>query len=118
MHSRAGTEGDEIVDLHLADARLPAEMIAFLKAGKRTLSLAQEILHQAPPQAVYPRGAVKLRAPLLRPGKIICIGQNYLEHALESNASRPPYPIIFAKYANSLIGPRRADRHPGCRPEA
>jgi acylpyruvate hydrolase len=41
----------------------------------------------------------------MRPGKIICIGQNYLEHAKESGASRPPFPIIFAKYANTVIGP-------------
>jgi acylpyruvate hydrolase len=48
---------------------------------------------------------VTLRAPLARPGKIICIGQNYLAHAQESNASAPPFPIIFAKYANSVVGP-------------
>ena len=44
-----------------------------------------------------------LKAPIPRPGKIICIGQNYLEHAKESNASAPPFPIIFAKYANTVI---------------
>lgn len=38
-----------------------------------------------------------------RPGKIVCIGQNYLEHAAEANATASAYPIIFAKYANTTI---------------
>ncbi len=42
-------------------------------------------------------------APIPRPGKIICIGQNYLAHAHESNAGAPPFPIIFAKYNNTVI---------------
>ena len=46
---------------------------------------------------------LQLKAPVPRPGKIICIGQNYLAHADESNASAPPYPIIFAKYNNTVI---------------
>ena len=45
------------------------------------------------------------QAPIPRPGKIICIGQNYLAHAQESNADAPPFPIIFAKFANTVIGP-------------
>jgi acylpyruvate hydrolase len=97
--------GEEVIDLHLADPRIPADMIAFLKAGKRALALAQAAVTQAPPEAVYERTQVTLKAPLMRPGKIICIGQNYLEHAVESNATRPPYPIIFAKFANAVIGP-------------
>jgi acylpyruvate hydrolase len=47
---------------------------------------------------------VTLKAPIPRPGKIIAIGQNYLAHAQESNAGAPPFPIIFAKFANSVIG--------------
>jgi acylpyruvate hydrolase len=100
---RPGKDCEEVVDLHLADPRLPSEMIAFLKAGKRTLALAQKVVPGALSGAVYPLAAVKLLAPIPRPGKIICIGQNYLEHAKESNASAPPFPIIFAKYANTVI---------------
>ena len=100
---RPGKDCEEVVDLHLADPRLPSEMIAFLKAGKRALALAQKVVPSALSGAVYPLAAVKLLAPIPRPGKIICIGQNYLEHAKESNASAPPFPIIFAKYANTVI---------------
>lgn len=49
--------------------------------------------------------AVRLRAPLLRPGKIICLGLNYADHARETNSPIPQYPELFNKFANALIGP-------------
>lgn len=48
---------------------------------------------------------VRLRAPLLRPGKIICLGLNYADHAKETNSPLPQYPELFNKFANVLIGP-------------
>jgi len=48
---------------------------------------------------------VQLRAPLLRPGKIICLGLNYADHARETNSPIPQYPELFNKFANALIGP-------------
>jgi len=98
-------EADQIVvDLHRADGRLPSDMISFLEAGETAHALAEQALAAPPPQATLKLSAVRLKAPIPRPGKIICIGQNYLEHAHESNADAPPFPIIFAKYANSVIG--------------
>jgi 2-keto-4-pentenoate hydratase/2-oxohepta-3-ene-1,7-dioic acid hydratase in catechol pathway len=44
-------------------------------------------------------------APIPRPGKIICVGLNYRDHAIESNMPIPESPIIFAKYANAIVGP-------------
>src|SRR5690606_18777690 len=38
-----------------------------------------------------------------RPGKIICIGLNYSDHAAETGQPIPTYPIVFAKYANTVI---------------
>lgn len=46
---------------------------------------------------------VCLNAPLL-PGKIVCIGKNYAEHARETGAEPPPAPIIFAKFPSTIIG--------------
>ena len=42
-----------------------------------------------------------------RPGKIICVGYNYRDHAAASSAdpATPEYPNFFAKYANVVIGP-------------
>ena len=96
--------GQMVVDLNRADGRLPSDMISFLEAGETARALAEQALAAPPPEATLKPSDVTLKAPILRPGKIICIGQNYLEHAHESNADAPPFPIIFAKYANSVIG--------------
>jgi 2-keto-4-pentenoate hydratase/2-oxohepta-3-ene-1,7-dioic acid hydratase in catechol pathway len=40
-----------------------------------------------------------------RPGKIICVGLNYRDHAEETGADLPKAPLLFAKWANTLIGP-------------
>jgi 2-keto-4-pentenoate hydratase/2-oxohepta-3-ene-1,7-dioic acid hydratase in catechol pathway len=44
-------------------------------------------------------------APVARPGKVVCIGLNYSDHALESNMPIPTEPIVFLKGTNTVIGP-------------
>jgi 2-keto-4-pentenoate hydratase/2-oxohepta-3-ene-1,7-dioic acid hydratase in catechol pathway len=48
---------------------------------------------------------VKLLPPIARPPKIICIGLNYRDHAIESNMAIPEVPTVFCKFASSVIGP-------------
>jgi 2,4-diketo-3-deoxy-L-fuconate hydrolase len=43
--------------------------------------------------------------PIDRPGKIVCVGMNYRDHAAESGLEVPDHPVLFAKWPNSLIGP-------------
>src|SRR6476469_9222422 len=43
--------------------------------------------------------------PIDRPGKIICVGLNYRDHAEEQGADLPTAPLLFAKWNNTLIGP-------------
>lgn len=43
--------------------------------------------------------------PIERPGKIICVGLNYSDHAEEQGADLPAEPLLFAKWPNALIGP-------------
>lgn len=42
--------------------------------------------------------------PVLRPGKILCVGMNYRDHCIEQNKPVPDAPLIFNKFATSLIG--------------
>jgi 2-keto-4-pentenoate hydratase/2-oxohepta-3-ene-1,7-dioic acid hydratase in catechol pathway len=49
---------------------------------------------------------VRLHPPVPDPQKIICVGQNYRDHCAEQNLPVPERPIIFAKFATSLAGPR------------
>lgn len=51
-----------------------------------------------------PLSDVRLLAPIL-PGKIICVGRNYVEHAREHDAEVPEYPLLFMKPPSSVIGP-------------
>jgi 2-keto-4-pentenoate hydratase/2-oxohepta-3-ene-1,7-dioic acid hydratase in catechol pathway len=53
-----------------------------------------------------------LKAPVLRPPKIIALGLNYVLHAKEGNFAVPKEPIIFAKAGSSVIGPDEAIRLP------
>lgn len=49
--------------------------------------------------------SVSLRAPLASPGKIVCIGLNYHDHCREQAVEPPPYPMLFAKFANAVADP-------------
>ena len=51
---------------------------------------------------------VSFRAPLRRPGKIVCIGLNYHDHCREQGVEPPAYPMLFAKFANSVADPGQA----------
>ena len=53
-----------------------------------------------------PLAGQRIGAPLRSPGKIVCIGLNYRNHAMESGMEIPNEPIIFMKAPNTLIGPR------------
>jgi 2-keto-4-pentenoate hydratase/2-oxohepta-3-ene-1,7-dioic acid hydratase in catechol pathway len=46
--------------------------------------------------------------PIDRPGKIICVGLNYRDHADEQGTALPEAPLLFAKWQNTLIGPGEA----------
>jgi len=50
-------------------------------------------------------GGQRIGAPMNRPGKIVCIGLNYRNHALEAGQPIPDEPIIFMKAPNTLVGP-------------
>ncbi len=94
---------DEVIDLNRADPSIPSDIIAFLEGGDAVLARARAAAEHAGPQVRLPLEKVRLLSPVPRPGKIVCIGQNYVEHASESNAAPSTYPIIFAKYANTMI---------------
>jgi 2-keto-4-pentenoate hydratase/2-oxohepta-3-ene-1,7-dioic acid hydratase in catechol pathway len=49
--------------------------------------------------------AVELRAPIARPGKIICVGLNYHDHCREQSIEPPAYPMLFSKFANAVANP-------------
>jgi 2-keto-4-pentenoate hydratase/2-oxohepta-3-ene-1,7-dioic acid hydratase in catechol pathway len=51
------------------------------------------------------RSQARLLAPVPRPGKLICIGLNYRDHAAESNLKIPERPVVFSKFTTSVVAP-------------
>jgi 2-keto-4-pentenoate hydratase/2-oxohepta-3-ene-1,7-dioic acid hydratase in catechol pathway len=49
--------------------------------------------------------SAELRAPITRPGKIICVGLNYHDHCREQGIQPPAYPMLFAKFGNAIASP-------------
>jgi 2-keto-4-pentenoate hydratase/2-oxohepta-3-ene-1,7-dioic acid hydratase in catechol pathway len=92
---------ERVVDLNAAQPSLPTDMVAFLAAGDAARAHAEAAIASGPS---YPLADVKLLAPV-RPGKFICIGLNYRDHAIETNSPLPDFPIVFAKYSNAIAGP-------------
>src|SRR5579883_3147666 len=121
--------GERVIDLPAAAAALsaegrgpstpiPADMLGLLRAGDAAMDAVREVLAAVGDGAAgdgrysFSADAVRLRAPIPTPGKILCIGQNYRDHVLEQNAKMPEKPIIFAKFANTVVGPGDDVIHP------
>jgi 2-keto-4-pentenoate hydratase/2-oxohepta-3-ene-1,7-dioic acid hydratase in catechol pathway len=47
----------------------------------------------------------RVGAPIARPGKVVCIGLNYRDHAQETGAALPDEPVIFMKDPYTVVGP-------------
>lgn len=118
-------EGQPVTQ-RLAGAIVPSDMVAFLEGGDQALEAARAVVH-----FVEERGAidgllvnrwgsrivcdepnVRILAPILKPPKIIGIGLNYRDHAEEQGAKVPKVPMIFAKFATSIIGPNEPIIYP------
>ncbi|MEZ4667465.1 MAG: fumarylacetoacetate hydrolase family protein [Anaerolineae bacterium] len=92
---------ERVINFKQADPALPTDMIGFLQGGKNTHAAAQKAFANV--TTSVPLAEVKLLAPIPRPGKIICIGLNYSDHAAETGQPIPQYPIVFSKYSNTVI---------------
>ena len=94
---------DTVVDLSAA-SNLPASINEFLAGGAEVQAAAKQLVDKTAANAALPLSQVKLLAPVPKPGKILCIGLNYRDHARESGQAVPDFPTVFAKYPSCLIG--------------
>jgi 2-keto-4-pentenoate hydratase/2-oxohepta-3-ene-1,7-dioic acid hydratase in catechol pathway len=84
----------------------PATMQELMAGGVDSLSAIRAAVDQERIRRDgRPLAAMDLLAPVPRPGKIVAIGRNYREHAAEEGAEPPTAPLIFAKFATSVVGP-------------
>lgn len=94
---------DRIVPLQDIDATLPGSIDALLAlepAAIATLASRCDLPGLS--------GEVKILAPIAAPEKVICVGLNYRDHAIETGAEIPTEPVIFNKFPSALVGPEDA----------
>ncbi len=75
-----------------------------MAAARRLAERAQEDARFAG-RYCMPLHEADLLAPIARPGKVLCLGLNYRDHAAESGARVPHEPVVFSKVSTSVIGP-------------
>lgn len=107
MFSRAGrtgiafAPGNAFQGLMEGDPDYPGSLASLIAAGA-DLRVAANALSTAPDIDL---SSVRLLPPLGAPGKILCVGLNYRDHAAENDIEVPESPEIFARFPSSLIGP-------------
>ncbi|MGW3507290.1 fumarylacetoacetate hydrolase family protein [Streptomyces sp. NPDC000994] len=72
-------------------------------------------VRQALAEGSLPRVEVtgrRIGAPVARPGKVVCVGLNYRDHAEETGAAVPERPVVFMKDPSTVVGPHDPVRIP------
>jgi 2-keto-4-pentenoate hydratase/2-oxohepta-3-ene-1,7-dioic acid hydratase in catechol pathway len=98
---------DRIVDVQLAaasagqDTRAFGSTVALLEAGEHALAFVRGLAND---NNAHPLSAAHLDCPVVS-RKIVAIGLNYKDHAIEAGLKIPAAPLCFAKFTSSLSGP-------------
>lgn len=97
-----------VQDILAADPSLPGSLVELIAKWptyeSRVASLGKKLGSSQEP--------LQLLCPIDRPGKILCIGLNYRDHAIETSAAIPSEPVVFCKMSTAMIGPLDAIRLP------
>lgn len=96
-------DGDHVIDLHQAQPQVNADLRLALKSGVDLAAAAQNALASNAPR--LPLASLQLSPIIPEPGKIICLGLNYFDHAKEGGRDKPDYPWFFLRSASSLLAP-------------
>jgi 2-keto-4-pentenoate hydratase/2-oxohepta-3-ene-1,7-dioic acid hydratase in catechol pathway len=97
-------EGDAVIDLQAVDANVPSDLGAALRKNNGDLKPLGDLAKKAPASARRPLAGLKFGLPVSRPGKIICLGLNYLDHVKEGpqKDNIPKFQSIFFRMLTSL----------------
>jgi 2-keto-4-pentenoate hydratase/2-oxohepta-3-ene-1,7-dioic acid hydratase in catechol pathway len=95
----------ELAGLSPADRTATRSVRGALALGQAAREAMLGVDRSESAQDAIPLTSVRLGPPVIDPQKILCIGLNYRDHAAESGMELPTTPIVFAKFANSLVGP-------------
>src|SRR5260370_15979584 len=96
-------QGDHYIDLKAINPLAPDSLRHLLELGPTVLKAVEEAARQ-PGVKKHRLADARLLPPIPDPRKIVCLGLNYRDHAIESGAPIPKDPVLFSKYATALIG--------------
>jgi 2-keto-4-pentenoate hydratase/2-oxohepta-3-ene-1,7-dioic acid hydratase in catechol pathway len=96
----AVVDNDQLIDLNDALPHVPDDLRKALQAGVDLNEAARQALAHG---ARQPLAAATLAPLVPEPGKIVCLGLNYYDHAKEGGRDKPDYPWFFFRGASSLI---------------
>lgn len=96
-----GPEAHSYVDLALAAPQLGGDMTRLL-AQSAGLDAARQAAAKASASVIKPLAGTRFLPVVPHPGKVICLGLNYADHAKEGGHARPDYPSFFLRGASSL----------------
>lgn len=98
-------DGEEVVDLAALAPELPRSLKQLIAQGVPA-DLAKRAA-AAPSGARRPLDSLTLLPPIPDPGKVMCVGLNYVKHAKELGMPLPDYPSLFMRSTTSLTGAGR-----------
>ncbi|HTY69017.1 MAG TPA: fumarylacetoacetate hydrolase family protein, partial [Alphaproteobacteria bacterium] len=105
-------ENNNVVDLAAAAPSLPRDLVGLIATGRRGLEQAAAAAQKA--TARKPLDSLRLLPPVPRPGKIVCLGLNYADHAAEGGNAKPEYPSFFMRVGTSLVAHNQPILRPRC----
>jgi acylpyruvate hydrolase len=114
-HAAALRHQGDADELAVADRRVPGDLLSLLRGGAASMAAARRALRFVEEQGAgwadgvcHRPAEVELLPPVLRPGKVVCVGLNYRSHLAEIGERSSEYPVLFHKAATSLVGHRQA----------
>jgi 2-keto-4-pentenoate hydratase/2-oxohepta-3-ene-1,7-dioic acid hydratase in catechol pathway len=96
--------GEEVVDLTVASPQMPRTLNALLAAGPDAMGAVSAAAANAPREAFRAITDLKFLPPSQSPSKIICLGVNFREHAVEGDVEVKDLPPLFLRGSTSLVG--------------
>jgi 2-keto-4-pentenoate hydratase/2-oxohepta-3-ene-1,7-dioic acid hydratase in catechol pathway len=98
-------DGGIVIDLQAVDANVPADLGEFLRRSNGDLKSLGDLAKKAPASARRPLAGLRFALPVARPGKIVCLGLNYLDHVKEGpqKDNIPKFQSIFFRMLTSMV---------------
>src|SRR5262245_34345336 len=78
-------EGEEVIDLQPVDNAIPNDLGEYLRRSNGELSALKDVAKRVGAAARRPLAGLKYGLPVATPGKVICLGLNYLDHVKEGS---------------------------------